>query len=267
MNRAMVKHWLQVLGYSVLAALAVGLPAYQLFVSDERASWGGLLVVTLGLTIYLCWVYRAGLDLPGRTIFRGKRGARRVALTFDDGPNGRTTQEILDVLRRHGARATFFCVGRLAASEPATVVRMIQEGHEIGNHTQDHRKLAWLGRQAIAHQIDAAQESIQHAGAPAPRWFRAPHGFKSPMLPALLRERGLSLCAWSHDIQDFHRPGVEVLVRRAKRGLEDGAIMLLHDGGGDRRQTVTALDEILRECQRRGLSPVTLSEVLAPPPA
>lgn len=262
-----LKFWAQVAACTALALAGLGIPIYFLATGGSAALFGGILAVNLAITLYLLWVYRPIVELPNSpTIFHRRRDPRvndQIALTFDDGPNGATTAAILDVLKRHEARATFFCVGKHAAAQTDLIRRMRDEGHAIGNHTQDHKKLGWLGRRAIEHQIDAAQASIASAGVPAPVLFRAPHGVKSPLLRGILQQRGLSLCAWSHDIQDFQRPGVSRLIKRANPGLRAGEVVLMHDGGGDRSQTVTALESILVECKRRGLRPVTLSELLA----
>lgn len=258
------KYRLLFLFYSSPAVLGIGYPLYRLFVGDRPILWGLLLILAIATMLYFDWLYLPLFDPSGLSIHRGTAGRGRVALTFDDGPNGSTTAAILDVLARHGAHATFFCIGRLAAEQPELLRRMVKEGHAIGNHSQDHRKLAWLSQREVAHQIDAAQESIARAGVPTPVVFRAPHGVKSLYLFGLLRTRGLRLCAWSHDIRDFAMPGAAALVELAKDGLQDGAIVLLHDGGGDRSQTVTALDGILQECRARSLIPVTVPELLSP---
>lgn len=260
----MRRDWHLVLGYSALGAAAAFVPLWGIAVGPHRLIWAGALALVLAVTGYLLWVYRWWIDFPGGSIMRGPKGRGRVALTFDDGPNGATTEAILDVLGRRGAHATFFCVGKHAAAQPGVIRRMAAEGHTIGNHTEEHRKLAWLPAAGIAHQIDAAQQSIQSAGAAAPVYFRAPHGFKSPLLPGILRRRGMRLCAWTHCLRDFERPGANVLVDRARARLEDGAILLLHDGGGDRSHTVEALDGILAECEKRGLRAVSIAELLAP---
>lgn len=269
-----LKFWFQVAFYSLLGVFSVGFSVGNLLRGGDPMLWGPVLGAQIVVICYLLWVYRARIELPGSsTVIRGARqpeGAKgRIALTFDDGPNGEDTVAILDTLRRHNAKATFFCVGKWAARQPEILRRMEAEGHSIGNHTQDHQKLGWLSRAQIAAQIDAAQDSIATAGVARPRLFRAPHGVKNPFLFSVLRERGMRLIAWSEDIQDFQRPGVSWLVRRAKPGLRDGEIMLMHDGDGrtwqaDRKQTAAALDEILAECARRGLSCVTVPELIGP---
>jgi peptidoglycan/xylan/chitin deacetylase (PgdA/CDA1 family) len=222
------------------------------------------LLALLGAGVYLAWVYLPDVDLPGASPRRGRAGQGRVALTFDDGPNGADTAAILDTLRRHGARATFFCVGEAACAQPDVVQRMVAEGHVVGNHTMNHRKLAWLRPAEVERQIASAQEALIDAGAPPPRLFRAPHGFKSPFLRRALRRAGLRLVAWTHGVWDTDRPGAEVIAARSIKRLRDGVILLLHDGGRgkDRSQTATALDAILTECARRNLRTVTLPELI-----
>ncbi|MEO6951458.1 MAG: polysaccharide deacetylase family protein [Polyangia bacterium] len=231
-----------------------------------RTSAAVALVLLLSAGAYLAWVYLPDVDLPGRSPRRGlpSSGAPRVALTFDDGPNGADTAAILDALREHGARATFFVVGEAVRQYPELVRRMADEGHVVGSHTDAHRKLAWLSAADVARELDGAREAIVSAGAPEPRWFRAPHGFKSPFLPSALAQRDLRLVAWSHGVWDTDRPGVEVIAQRAIGCLDDGEILLLHDGtlGADRTQTAAALRRILTVARDRGVSLVTVPEIM-----
>jgi peptidoglycan/xylan/chitin deacetylase (PgdA/CDA1 family) len=227
----------------------------------------GLLAVGLLAGAYLAWVYLPDVDWPGRSPRRGlasATGRARVALTFDDGPNGADTAAILDVLARHGAKATFFVVGEAARQHPELVRRMVEEGHVVGSHTDSHRKLAWLSPDAIARELDGAADAIVAAGAPRPAWFRAPHGFKSPFLPSALRRRGLRLVAWTHGVWDTDRPGAERIAERAIGCLDDGEILLLHDGtlGADRSQTATALERIVAVAVERGIALVSVPEIL-----
>jgi peptidoglycan/xylan/chitin deacetylase (PgdA/CDA1 family) len=161
-------------------------------------------------------------------------------------------------------RATFFVVGEAARRHPALVRRMVDEGHTIGSHTDSHRKLAWLSAASIARELDGAADAIVAAGAPSPAWFRAPHGFKSPFLPAALRRRGLHLVAWTHGVWDTDCPGAEVIAERAISCLDDGEILLLHDGtlGADRSQTAQAVARIVKTAQERGITLVSVPEML-----
>jgi peptidoglycan/xylan/chitin deacetylase (PgdA/CDA1 family) len=226
------------------------------------ARFGGVAgaVAILGLGLFVAWIFLPGVGLAP---WRGPRGRRRIALTFDDGPNPPHTEAILEVLARHAARATFFMVGQSAERHPDLVRRMLAAGHEIGNHTMHHAIVAWRTPAVVEREIGEAQAALVAAGA-RPRWFRAPHGFKSPFLRRALRRHGLSLVAWTRGCWDTDRPGVDAIVSRTVPRLADGQILLLHDGeeGCDRGQTAGALDAILAGCAERGLLPVTLSELL-----
>jgi peptidoglycan/xylan/chitin deacetylase (PgdA/CDA1 family) len=263
----------------VFRVIALSACALVLVLALARAAWLGdgitrwtaaaMLLLLFSVGGYLAWIYLPDVDLPGRSPRRGlpsPDGKVRVALTFDDGPNGADTAAILDALRTHGAHATFFVVGEAARRHPELVRRMVAEGHVVGSHTADHRKLAWLSAADVARQLDGATTAIVEAGAPTPRWFRAPHGFKSPFLPSALRQRDLHMVAWSHGVWDTDRPGAEVIAERAIGCLSDGEILLLHDGtsGADRSQTAAALPSILSAAARRGVTFVTVPEILAP---
>lgn len=221
-------------------------------------------VLAAMLGILAAYVHIPGFDLLGRVPWRGPRGRRRVAITFDDGPNEPYTGQILDLLARHGARATFFVLGQAALRHPETVRRIVAEGHALGTHTHDHFKLHLLSPRRIAEQVDRGEAALRAIGVRGHGLFRAPHGLKSPFLPGILRRRGLRLIAWTDGVWDTDRPGAQVIARRALAKLRDGAILLLHDGkpGLDRAQTVQALEAILIACRERGLSCVTVPELL-----
>jgi peptidoglycan/xylan/chitin deacetylase (PgdA/CDA1 family) len=228
------------------------------------ARHGGAVGATVALAfgLLLAWMLLPGFGLAH---WRGPRGSRRIALTFDDGPNPPHTDAILEVLAQHGAKATFFMIGDNVALHRELVARLLAAGHEIGNHSHTHRKLAFCGPATIEREVGPAQRALEAAGA-RPRWFRAPHGFKSPFLGSILRRHGLRLVAWTRGCWDTDKPGVDTIVRRTVPRLQGGQILLLHDGqlGCDRSQTTAALGAILEGCRARGLTPVTLTELLEP---
>jgi peptidoglycan/xylan/chitin deacetylase (PgdA/CDA1 family) len=268
MGAAPVKILVRVIMLSGFALALLGTLAWAAL--EGPAS--GRLAAAMGLSsaiiagVYLAWLYLPDVDLPGRSPRRGlpSPSAPRAALTFDDGPNGADTAAVLDALRRHGARATFFVVGEAARKHPELVRRMIDEGHVVGSHTDRHTKLPWLSRAAVERELDDASAAIVAAGAPRPAWFRAPHGFKSPFLPGALRRRGMRMVAWTHGVWDTDRPGAEVIAERAIGCLVDREILLLHDGtlGADRSQTADALEHILAGAAERRIELVTVPEIL-----
>jgi peptidoglycan/xylan/chitin deacetylase (PgdA/CDA1 family) len=180
-----------------------------------------------------------------------------VALTFDDGPDPRGTPAVLDGLAREGVRATFFVLGRHAERWPDLVRRAADEGHAVGNHGYFHRKLHLRGPRYVREDLERGTEAIERAGAPRPRFFRAPHGFRSPWVSAIARALGQTTVGWSLGVWDSDRPGAEAIATRTVGGARPGAILLLHDGDGynpegDRLQTADALPRIIDELHARG---------------
>ena len=186
-----------------------------------------------------------------------------VALTFDDGPNPDATPRILDTLREKGVRATFFVLGSHAERWPELVRRISHEGHQIGNHGYFHRKLQFKSPFYVSRDIRLGIRAIKRAGAPAPRYFRAPHGFRSPWTTPIASSYGERTVGWSLGVWDSDRPGVEEIVRRTLEGVEPGSIVLLHDGDGynpdgDRMQTAAALPLIIDRLKEQGYEFATL---------
>jgi peptidoglycan/xylan/chitin deacetylase (PgdA/CDA1 family) len=193
---------------------------------------------------------------------------RELALTFDDGPSP-YTQSILRILTRMRVPATFFVIGRSATLYPRLVAEEARYGFEVGDHTQTHPELAVLSAAAQAQQITAAANAIHSAGAPYPRLMRPPYGsFDQATLGVLRAQRSL-MVLWSVDTSDYARPGSVKIARVAISGAEPGAIILMHDGGGDRSQTVAALPRIIKRLRQRGFRLVTISQLISadPPPA
>jgi len=197
----------------------------------------------------------------------GSSHRRDVALTFDDGPGPYTTR-ILSVLRRTHTPATFFAVGQWALSNPGLVRAEVRGGNEIGDHTQTHAFMSALGASAQRAQIVEAARAIERAGGPAPHLWRPPYGAFNSTTLAILRSLRMLNVLWTVDTDDWARPGAARIAVAAIDGARPGAIILMHDGGGDRSQTVAALPRIITTLRRRGYRLVTVSQLLAddPPP-
>jgi peptidoglycan/xylan/chitin deacetylase (PgdA/CDA1 family) len=213
---------------------------------------------------------RAVDGVLARTSYVALAGRRRreVALTFDDGP-GPYTRQILAVLTRMRAKATFFAMGRWAKAYPKLVATEVRAGCEVGDHTETHPFLASLGAAGQSAQIAGAAAAIARAGAPLPRLSRPPYGSFDRATMSILRARRMLMVLWSADTKDYARPGARKIAYTAISGAQPGAIVLMHDGGGDRSQTVAALPRIVRRLRRRGFRLVTVSQLVAddPPPA
>jgi peptidoglycan/xylan/chitin deacetylase (PgdA/CDA1 family) len=199
----------------------------------------------------------------------GSGGGKEIALTFDDGPSGYTGQ-VLDILDRRGAKATFFIVGRNARVNVALVRRAVESGHEIGNHTWSHTALTSLKKKARHDEVEGASDAVRSAVGHEPRLFRPPYGAMRPGTNREVRRAGLMPVVWSVDAHDYDpRVTAKALVARVTKALRPGSIILLHDGGGDRKKTIAALPKILDEIERRGYRAVTVTQLLndAPPEA
>ncbi|HYB31005.1 MAG TPA: polysaccharide deacetylase family protein [Solirubrobacteraceae bacterium] len=195
-------------------------------------------------------------------------GRRRdVALTFDDGP-GPYSGAIVRILRRLHAPATFFAIGRQVPLYRQVIAAEARDGFEVGDHTETHPFLSVLPAAVQRAQILDAARAIHAAGAPYPRLFRPPYGAFDAATLTILRAARMLVVLWSVDTSDYTRPGVARIVYVALSGAQPGAIILMHDGGGDRSETVAALPRIIRGLRRRGYQLVTVSQLVRddPPP-
>lgn len=186
----------------------------------------------------------------GRPITRLRADARAVALTFDDGPNPQATAPILEALAARGVKATFFVLGRHAEKWPELVAAVAAGGHGIGNHGYYHRKLHFKSPRYVRADLELGTCAIEQASGIRPRWFRAPHGFRSPWVSAIARSLGQRTVGWSLGVWDSDRPGVDAIADRTVNGARSGSILLLHDGdgydpAGDRMQTARAVPLIV----------------------
>jgi peptidoglycan-N-acetylglucosamine deacetylase len=191
---------------------------------------------------------------------------KEVALTFDDGP-GPYTPDILRILVREHVPATFFEVGIEERYFSAATAQIVARGYPIGDHTESHLPMSQLKRKAQLAQLLQDSAAIGNYGAPFPRMFRPPYGMWNHTTLSLLRKYKMLMVLWSVDTDDYERPGVNVIVQRALAGLEPGAIILLHDAGGDRSQTVAALPRIVKDLRKRGYKLVTVPRLLLDNPA
>ncbi|MEA2698459.1 MAG: hypothetical protein QOI66_2730 [Myxococcales bacterium] len=245
----------------LVAAPLLGLLTAQAW--PARLFFAALTAVGVYALVWAAFVYIPGFDPAFRIPWRGSARGKRMAITFDDGPNGAATEEVLDLFRRHQAKATFFLVGRNVEAQPALARRIVSEGHAVGSHTYSHAKLHFLPRRQMQDEIDRGHRCLADAGI-ASDLFRAPHGLKSWAMARHLRARGLRLIAWTDGVFDTDCPSGEVIYRRALPKLRGGEILLLHDGkpGHDRRPMLDALAKILDAADARGLQLVTVPELL-----
>jgi peptidoglycan-N-acetylglucosamine deacetylase len=199
---------------------------------------------------------------PAAMSVRGILGSRArknaVALTIDDGPHPTWTPKVLDLLAEHGVRATFSIIGEQAQTYPRLVRRVVQAGHGLCNHSMTHpQPFGARSTAAIRREIVGAQSAISDAAGEEPELFRAPGGNWTEAVLDLTDELGLTPVGWSVDPRDWSLPGAGA-IEQSLLTARAGDIVLCHDGGGNRAQTMTALAAVLPQLQAEGLRFVVL---------
>ena len=192
---------------------------------------------------------------------------REVALTFDDGP-GPYTESIVSTLVRTHTPATFFIVGQQLQDFARVLRDELRNGFEIGDHTENHAWLTRLNAAGQYSQVNDAALRIRGLGGAFPRLFRPPYGAVSAGLLKVLRGLHMLMVLWSVDPGDWRRPGVRAIVSTVLSHARPGSIVIMHDGGGDRSQTVAALPAIIDGLRRQHFELVSMSQLLRddPPP-
>jgi len=222
----------------------------------------------------------ARAQLFGSTIFR-TNSPRKLAITFDDGPNPAITPKLLDLLDRYKAPSSFFLIGRYIRECPELASEISARGHVIGNHTESHPNLFWKRPAEIRVELRLTHSAIRNSLGAPPKWFRPPFGFRNPWLAAEARELKMRVAMWTLMPGDWRAPSAEWLIRRMlpisdraqrslKRGAATGEILCLHDGnyreqGANREHTVTALEHWLPRWRDLGLEFVTIEDAVSAP--
>ena len=205
----------------------------------------------------------AGTVVDGRAILKMSKGSNLCALTFDDGPS-RHTGRLMEILRERGIHATFFVVGKQVKYHPELIVRLQQEGHEIGNHTYTH-PLRSGSSDALLEEAAKTTELLESTFDYSPVLFRPPGGNISGSMIESICASGYKcvLWSWRMDTRDWASPPVESVVQTVLRDVKFGDIILFHDNVYGTSPTAEALEIILPELIERGYSFVTVSELIA----
>ncbi|MEI7962530.1 MAG: polysaccharide deacetylase family protein [Verrucomicrobiota bacterium] len=184
-----------------------------------------------------------------------------IAMTFDDGPSAVLTPRLLDMLKQRNIKATFFVLGQLVQEHPEIVARAIAEGHEVANHSWDHKALNKLGEGGFQHELSDTSSEITKAGGKPVTLMRPPYGATNPRLNrAIEKEYGMKVILWSVDPLDWKRPGPQVISQRILAGAKPGAIILAHD---IHPGTIEAMPATLDALQAKGFKFVTVTELMA----
>ena len=206
-------------------------------------------------------VVKPAQDMVVTSMTPKPQGGKYMALTFDDGPSG-YTQQILDILAQKGVKATFYNLGTQAAERSSLVKAVVDGGHELASHTNAHQNLPNLDRDGLRNEISSAFDTLEGASGSRPQMMRAPYGAFTSTEWA--RAGDLISCnvLWNIDTLDWKRPGAEAIKNAVLSNAFNGAIALMHDGGGNREQDVQALPGIIDGLRDAGYELVTVGELM-----
>ncbi len=246
--------------FHITLILAANLAA----LAAASGNWLWLIAVIVAMFLVIGF----GVALPqmkffGPFICEGDRSKKQVALTFDDGPDARSTPALLDLLREHKVAAAFFCIGKRVMTEPSLTKRILAEGHMLENHSFAHSNTTnfFTVPQLIA-DLSQAQIIIQAATGHEPKLFRPPVGLSNPNVFRAAKELGLRVIGWSIRSLDTKITEPEKIVARIERGLKPGAIILLHDGNIPAERLVLTVKLILIKLREHGYDVVRLDRLI-----
>lgn len=206
-------------------------------------------------------------DYEDIVIKKGNENEKLIALTFDDGPDEDFSPQILDILKKYNAKATFFVVGQKVGWHPEIVKRAYEEGHEIGNHTFSHINVGKRSEYEILTEIEKTQKAIKDVIGKEPELFRPPYRAISRSMFEIIKSKNMKVVLWSDlDARDWSNPGVYNIVKTIQEKADSGSIVLLHDYNtvrNNKSQTIQALETIIPEMQKQGYKFVTVSEIIS----
>ncbi len=201
-------------------------------------------------------------NLRRNIFFRGNTSLHEIALTFDDGPHPIYTLQVLHILQEYGVKATFFCIGRQIPLSASIVRQVSRAGNVIGDHTWDHFDMTRLSITGMQWELDRTAEEIEQVTGVRPVLFRPPYGSINFTVKNVSTQLGLTPTMWGVDPTDWRLPGTGTIVRSVLANTGNGSVILMHDGGGNRSQTVQALPPIITALRQRGFKFVTVQQLL-----
>jgi peptidoglycan-N-acetylglucosamine deacetylase len=233
-----------------------------------------LTLITFGLIIFItvCSLKVLGLvnrlannlkfQVLGELVNHIDTKEKVVALTYDDGPNPPYTNQLLQLLERNQIRATFFVIGKIAEKHPEIVRLILSNGHEVGNHSYSHQPLIFKSPWYIRSEIEKTDKLLQQLGVEQEIHFRAPYGRKLIALPYLLSRMCKKNILWDLDSKDYDALSYEAIENRVLEHVHPGSIILMHDGGGERSQTLIATEVLIKKLKENGYKFKTISELI-----
>ena len=226
--------------------------------------WQALPGVMFGWMIFVgLGVACPSLKFFGNFICRGSRKGKQVALTFDDGPDPRSTPQLLDLLREQKITATFFCIGQHVEKNPELAARILREGHLVENHSFAHSNLInFYSPKKLRAELALAQVAIEKAAGVAPKFYRPPVGLSNPGTFRVAQALELQVIGWNIRSLDTVIAEPEKIVARIRRGLKPGAIILLHDGNIPAEKLLATVKSLLDTLRGLGYEVVRLDKLL-----
>lgn len=232
----------------------------RIFTISRKGLYLGLLVFAFSFIVVSAIPWDRALPSitkhPG-TYYMVNTEEKVLALTFDDGPDPLYTGHILDVLKEKDVRGTFFVLGENVQGNPELMRRIYEDGHEVANHGYSHN----YSPSKFVQELSKTEEILQNMFNTRSVYYRPPGGIVSESVLKAVNEQGLTLALWSVDSKDWQNPGSERIAQTVIKNSFPGAIVLLHDGGEKREQTIRALPVIIDQLKREGYRFVTLSEL------
>ena len=246
--------------FHLLAILAIACGALPLwrhqFVLLGTVVLAGLTVMGLGVAI-------PQFQLFGPFICRGSGSHRRVALTFDDGPDPRSTPRLLELLREAGISAAFFCIGKRVAANPELAAQIVREGHLLGNHTYTHSNFTnFFPCTRLRNELAQTQAAIEKSAGVTPAYFRPPMGLSNPRIFQVAHRLKMQVIGWTVRSLDTVTADPQKIVARIARGLRPGAVILLHDGNIPVEKLEATVKSLLDTLRGLGYEVVRLDELL-----
>ncbi|MFZ7104191.1 MAG: polysaccharide deacetylase family protein [Peptococcaceae bacterium] len=225
-----------------------------------------ILIIDMSFTLKSVTVYkdRDHWEKTGKIIWEVQTEKKVVALTFDDGPSPTFTPQVLEILKKYDAKGSFFVIGKQAEKFPEIVIRTALQGHTIGNHMHNHQTIIKIAKEDLIKDLSQAHQLIFRLTGQVPQFFRPPDGYYDQEIvdAAEALNYKIILWTWTQDTRDWSGIPADTIAQKIIKNITPGDIILFHDQGGDRSNTVKALEIVLPALKEKGYRFITVEEML-----